>query len=591
MWRHHPFLLLIFLTFSSQHFVVAQVKSEYSLQEVNTMIDRGIALIHEDLDRADSLSNIVYYHAIALQKDSLIAKTHALMGYVAYYRGNYSMSSVYYKKALESAYYQDKLERRQALLNNLGVNYEFQHQYAEADQAYQKSLEIARQLGDSLSIHESYINLGLLSALLARYEASRGYLKPALAYFQRTNDPRNTALCLRNFANLSLLEENEQDCMRYYNLALQEIRKIGTEVDALETEVDFNWALLKFKRYPLLKSRQERIRPLIEKAGISSGITGTYHLIQGYYYLETRSGYSEAEASFDKAYQIFLEQKSMRQLATVQEGRLSLYAQTGNIAKHRSLLADYTRILEENFLAINADQVGSLNNIHKLELQKLEIEQLTSKLASDRVIKILLFVLLGVILVAFVIFARGYRLINRQKRRIHEKYIELTELVKLLKNGRNASSANNGDPFPDPSDSPAADVSGQTALDLKLDAFDKEYDRQVFEKVEQLITQKQLYLKPDLKIGDVADALQLNEKEISKAINDIRDQRFTTYINYYRIDLAKELLISYPQDTIKEITFKTGFSSQPQFQRKFKELTGLTPEQFRMATSYQDART
>lgn len=555
------------------------------------MIDRGIALIHEDLDRADSLSNIVYYHAIALQKDSLIAKTHALMGYVAYYRGNYAMSSVYYKKALESAYYQDKLERRQALLNNLGVNYEFQHQYAEADQAYLKSLEIARRLGDSLSIHESYINLGLLSALLARYEASKGYLKPALSYFQRTNDPRNTALCLRNFANLSLLEENEEDCMRYYNLALQEIRKIGTEIDALETEVDFNWALLKFKRYPLLKSRQERIRPLIEKAGISSGITGTYHLIQGYYYLETRSGYSEAEASFDKAYQIFLEQKSMRQLATVQEGRLSLYAQTGNIAKHRSLLADYTRILEENFLAINADQVGSLNNIHKLELQKLEIEQLTSKLASDRVIKILLFVLLGVILVAFVIFARGYRLINRQKRRIHEKNIELTELVKLLKNGRNASSANNDDPFPDPSDSPAADVSGQTALDLKLDAFDKEYDRQVFEKVEQLITQKQLYLKPDLKIGDVADALQLNEKEISKAINDIRDQRFTTYINYYRIDLAKELLITYPQDTIKEITFKTGFSSQPQFQRKFKELTGLTPEQFRMASSYQDART
>ena len=70
-------------------------------------------------------------------------------------------------------------------------------------------------------------------------------------------------------------------------------------------------------------------------------------------------------------------------------------------------MADYTRILEENFLAINADQVGSLNNIHKLELQKLKIEQLTSKLASDRVIKILLFVLLGVILVAFVIFARG----------------------------------------------------------------------------------------------------------------------------------------------------------------------------------------
>ena len=552
------------------------------------MIDRGIALIHEDLDRADSLSNIVYYHAIALQKDSLIAKTHALMGYVAYYRGNYSMSSEYYKKALESAYYRDRLGRRQALLNNLGVNYEFQHRYGEADQAYLQSLQIARRLGDSVSVHESYINLGLLNALLAKYNEAEAYLVHALAFFRGRNDVRNTALCLRNLANLHVLQGNEEECLRYYNLALQEIRKIGTDVDALETEVDFNWALLKFKRYPLVRSRQDRVRALVEKEGGSSAIAGTFYLIEGYYQLETRGNMGEAESSFDRAYRIFTEQKSIRQLTAVQEGRLALYAQTGNLSKHRSLLAEYTRMLEENYLAVNASEVESLQNIHKLEIQKAEIEKLTAKAASDRKAKGLLIALLAVSSIAFAVFYRGYRLIGSQKRRIKEKNVELTELVKLLKNGHPERTTVSEAATLHKSSDQESLGSGEAGLSEKLHSFEKEYNAQLFDRIHQLVVQKRLYLNPDLKIGDIAEALQASEKEVSKAINDVRDRRFTSYINDFRIELAKELLVSHPHDSIKEITFKTGFSSQPQFQRKFKELTGLTPEQFRLASAYQD---
>lgn len=583
-----PVLLAWLLTVSPLSQLCSQTKEKLSVKEVNAMVDRGIAQVHSDLDEADSLSNIVYYHSIVLQNDSLMAKTHALMGYVAYYRGNYSMSSEYYKKALESAYYRDKLGRRQALLNNLGVNYEFQHRYGEADQAYLQSLQISRQLGDSVSVHESFINLGLLNALLAKYAEAEAYLQPALAYFRARNDVRNTALCLRNLANLHVLQGHEEECLRYYTLALQEIRKIGTDVDALETEVDFNWALVKFKRYPMVRSRQDRIRPLVEQEGGSSAIAGTFHLIEGYYHLETKGNMAEAESSFDKAYRIFTEQKSIRQLTAVQEGRLALYAQTGNLSKHRSLLSEYTRMLEENYLAVNASEVESLQNIHNLEMQKAEIEKLTAKAASDRMAKGLLIALLAVISIAFAVFYRGYRLIGSQKRRIKEKNVELTELVKLLKIGHpERTTASEMAGLPGLTDGATVE-SGEAGLSGKLQSFDREYNAQLFERIQQLVVQKKLYLNPDLKIGDIADALQANEKEVSKAINDVRDRRFTSYINEFRIELAKELLVSHPHDSIKEITFRSGFSSQPQFQRKFKELTGLTPEQFRLASAYQD---
>lgn len=556
----------------------AQPKKEYAPQEVSELIDLGLELIHKNIDKADSISNIVYYHSIALQQDSLIAKSHALMAYIAYYKGNYSLSSEYYKKSLAADYYQKKLVKRQALLNNLGVNYEFQHNYAEANHAYLQSLQIARTLGDSLSIYQSYINLGLLNSLLTKYDEAKAYLTPALSYFTRIKDGRNTALCLRNFANLYVLEGNEDECIRYYNLALQEINKIATPADALETDVDFNWALLKFKKYALVRSRQDQIRPLIEKAGTSSGITGTFYLIEGNYYLETKTNLSQAEIAFEKAYQIFKEQKSIRQLTTVQEGRLALYALTGNLPKHRSLLAEYTSMLEDNYLSINANELESIQNIHKLDLQKLEIEKLTSKLAFDKKMNVLMLILLALCLILVGLFARGFSLIKKQKSRIKEKNAELTALVKLLKERFSETRENQT----------GTGQADKQEIDNRIYSFEKEYNGQVFDKIQQLVTREKLYLRPDLKINDVADALQINEKEVSKAINDIKDQRFTSYINQFRIELAKELLLTQSQLSIKEVAFKSGFSSQPQFQRKFKELTGLTPEQFRQLSSYQD---
>jgi tetratricopeptide (TPR) repeat protein len=135
-----------------------QSNPPYSIKETDRLIQKGISSLNEDLAQSDSLSNIAYYSSIELGNDSLIAKSHSLL---AYYNGDYKTSTEYYNKVLSSDYFKNKLDRRQALLNNLGVNYEFQNNYAEAKEAYQGSLQIAEDLGDSFSIYQSYINIGL----------------------------------------------------------------------------------------------------------------------------------------------------------------------------------------------------------------------------------------------------------------------------------------------------------------------------------------------------------------------------------------------------------------------------------------------
>ena len=54
----------------------------------------------------------------------------------------------------------------------------------------------------------------------------------------------------------------------------------------------------------------------------------------------------------------------------------------------------------------------------------------------------------------------------------------------------------------------------------------------------------------------------------------------TLYLNNYRIDRAKDLLVN-SQILIKDIGFKTGFNTIQNFNRVFKKATSMTPNEYR----------
>jgi len=58
---------------------------------------------------------------------------------------------------------------------------------------------------------------------------------------------------------------------------------------------------------------------------------------------------------------------------------------------------------------------------------------------------------------------------------------------------------------------------------------------------------------------------------------------FNHFINTFRINAAKKLLANEYNDrlTYVQIADKVGFSNEYTFQKKFKELTGLTPHTYK----------
>lgn len=82
---------------------------------------------------------------------------------------------------------------------------------------------------------------------------------------------------------------------------------------------------------------------------------------------------------------------------------------------------------------------------------------------------------------------------------------------------------------------------------------------------------------------DIASALNYEEHYFSTLFNNNFNIGFNKYISIFRFEYACELLL-HTNKNIADIAFECGFSSIRSFNRIFKELSGRTPNQYRMST-------
>ena len=97
--------------------------------------------------------------------------------------------------------------------------------------------------------------------------------------------------------------------------------------------------------------------------------------------------------------------------------------------------------------------------------------------------------------------------------------------------------------------------------------------------LDSLLANEKLYLRNDLKLGKVSELINVTPHQLSEYLNKRRGQTFNDYINHYRIEEAKSILLSpaYKTHTIDAIAKKAGFNSTATFYRSFKKATGVSP--------------
>jgi AraC-like DNA-binding protein/positive regulator of sigma E activity len=110
-----------------------------------------------------------------------------------------------------------------------------------------------------------------------------------------------------------------------------------------------------------------------------------------------------------------------------------------------------------------------------------------------------------------------------------------------------------------------------------------EEEKLLFNRIETVIDQDQLFLNENLTVHDIANKLEVNSKNISRAINAHDELNFNKFINQKRVDFARKLLVDpkYDHFTIEGIARESGFRSKSTFNTTFKSIIGLTPSAYK----------
>ncbi len=108
-------------------------------------------------------------------------------------------------------------------------------------------------------------------------------------------------------------------------------------------------------------------------------------------------------------------------------------------------------------------------------------------------------------------------------------------------------------------------------------------------RLNDLVEDEKLFLKPELHIEDLAIKLKIQTHHLSRLINKELDKNFFEYINEYRVEEFKKLVAD-PRNkniSILGLAMDAGFNSKATFYRFFKNSTGLTPSEFKKSFDYK----
>jgi AraC-like DNA-binding protein len=101
------------------------------------------------------------------------------------------------------------------------------------------------------------------------------------------------------------------------------------------------------------------------------------------------------------------------------------------------------------------------------------------------------------------------------------------------------------------------------------------------EQLEQLMSEKKVYAKADLKLNDLAAGLEVSSHQLSQLLNNNLGKSFTAYVNDYRIRKACEIIADANNLKLEAVGYEVGFNSKSTFFAAFKKHTGTTPKMFK----------
>lgn len=114
-------------------------------------------------------------------------------------------------------------------------------------------------------------------------------------------------------------------------------------------------------------------------------------------------------------------------------------------------------------------------------------------------------------------------------------------------------------------------------------SLDKSRKNEIELKLTEAIHKDEVFRNANLSLSSLGASLNIPTKELSNYINEVHQMNFSEFLNFYRIEKVKALLISSDAKkyTLVSLAEEAGFSSKSSFNATFKKMVGTTPSAYK----------
>lgn len=482
-----------------------------------------------------------------------LARAHNILSMANLQKYNHELAKTHLKEAIQISLHKGGSKDIATYYLSLGVIFNESRTYDSSLYYYQLAAKIYETNNNLKGMAKCYGNIGGIHVVLKNFNEASNYYHKALNINKETQNYTSLAY---NYSSLGIINtkfDKDDTALIYYDSAMALHESMGNISMIIQTKINMAIAYKKKGQHELaLKLYFENLE-FSEKKQFDRGIMlnkvgiGNTYLNMG--------AYQEAYRYLKEALQ-FANEKGI--IEDIDKTLLSLTHSAimlNNQDKAIESLNQYQLFIDSlNFQ--NQQKIASdLEAKYQLQEKNTEIRFMTKVNQSKTRLNYLLIIILALVSIfGFIVFILNRKL-QSNYRSLYRKELHKNHTIYEVKQAK------------------------ETKVDSK-DTGHSEWE-DMWKKIQQNLIDEEIFLEPRLNIEMLAIKCNTNKTYIYQCMKHYTSDNFNTFINKYRVQKAKTLIMEKTEYDLKSIGKMSGFNSPSTFFRAFKEITGLSPATFK----------
>lgn len=394
-------------------------------------------MLSVDLDSALILANMELDFAKKVNSKKWISKAYYNIGTHYYLKSDFVRSLANYQQSLELRKELGDLKGEAAIYGNIGLIYGQQGNVLKELQYQLKALEINKQINDTANLTSNYANLAIIYQNQEDTAKALEYYRQALAMHDAQNDKQSIAIVYNNIGTMYRTLKQFDKALDYLYKSLQLRNELGDKLGTAITYVNLGTVYTSMKDYDNAKKYTYLSIDAFEEYG------DTASLANGYYNLGDISLLQNKYADAVKWCTLALDISEAARRVPIEQAACSClyrgYKGLGNNERALYYFEQYvvlTDSLKQEDLKIELNRLEFEKDLltdslsREEEKNQLRLGHQAEIARKNRVTYIILFIGLGVLMLALVFLSRMlvfHR--NSEKLKLKTQDLEKQQLV------------------------------------------------------------------------------------------------------------------------------------------------------------------